>query len=153
MAHDITEIRPGEFKGAAFVKGHEVCEADLCHLQRLGKNHLYIIDLAEDEIHENEAAAILARALSGAGVVWENNPCEGKIRLLAEIDGLLQVNTSALAAFNMVEEVMCATLHSHTLVKQGELVAATRAIPLVMKRAPIERVCSNCPTAWRRAQR
>jgi len=50
---------------------------------------------------------------------------EGKIGLTAVIDGLLQVNTAALAAFNMVEEVMCATLHTHTLVKQGKLVGAT----------------------------
>ena len=64
LAHDITEIRPGEFKGAAFRKGHTVCNEDICHLQKLGKNHLYVIDLAEDEIHENEAAAILA---GGAG--------------------------------------------------------------------------------------
>ena len=34
-------------------------------------------------------------------------------------DGLLQVDVQALAAFNLVDEVMCATLHSHTLVKQG----------------------------------
>ena len=37
---------------------------------------------------------------------------------------------------------MCATLHSHTLVKKDELVAATRAIPLVMKRAPVERAAA-----------
>jgi len=109
LAHDITEIRPGEFKGAAFLKGHTVCNADLCHLQKLGKNHLYLLDLAEDEIHEDQAAAILA---------------------------------GALAAFNMVDEVMCATLHSHTLVRKGELVAATRAIPLVMKRAAVERAAA-----------
>jgi molybdopterin biosynthesis enzyme len=42
----------------------------------------------------------------------------------------------------MVDEVMCATLHSHTRVQKGELVAATRAIPLVMKRAPIERAAA-----------
>jgi molybdenum cofactor synthesis domain-containing protein len=52
------------------------------------------------------------------------------------------VNTAALAAFNMVAEVMCATLHTHTRVKSGKLVAATRAIPLVMKRAPIERAAA-----------
>jgi molybdenum cofactor synthesis domain-containing protein len=143
LAHDITEIRPGEFKGPAFVKGHTVCKADLCRLQRLGKNHLYVLDLTEDEIHENEAAAILAGALAGDGVVWENNPREGKIRLLAGRDGLLRVDAQALAAFNMVAEVMCATLHSHTLVKQGELIAATRAIPLVMKRAAVERAAAS----------
>jgi len=139
LAHDITEIRPGEFKGAAFQKGHTVCNEDICHLQKLGKNHLYLIDLEEGEIHENEAAAILARGLAGAGVTWENNPREGKIGLHAARDGLLVVDTAALAAFNLVDEVMCATLHSHSLVAKGELVAATRSIPLVMKRAPVER--------------
>jgi hypothetical protein len=142
LAHDITEIRPGEFKGPAFRKGHTVCNADLCHLQRLGKNHLYQLELADDEIHENQAAAILAEALAGEGVAWKNNPREGKIKLQTTRDGLLAVDTSALAAFNMVDEVMCATLNSHTLVKEGELVAATRVIPLVMKRAPIERAAA-----------
>ena len=142
LAHDITEIRPGEFKGPAFRQGHAVCEDDLCRLQRLGKNHLYVIDLEEDEIHENEAAAILAQALAGEGIVWENNPREGKIDLYAADNGLLKVDVPALAAFNLVDEVMCATLHSHTLVKQGELVGGTRALPLIMKRAAIERAAA-----------
>ncbi len=142
LAHDITEIRPGEFKGPAFRKGHTVCDEDLCHLQKLGKNNLYEIELEEDEIHENQAAAILAKALAGEGIVWQDDPHEGKIKLLAETDGLLNIDTSALAAFNMVDEVMCATLHNHTLVKKGEQVAATRAIPLVMKRVRIERAAA-----------
>jgi molybdopterin biosynthesis enzyme len=142
LAHDITEIRPGEFKGPAFRQGHSVCEDDLCRLQRLGKNHLYVIDLEEDEIHENEAAAMLAQALAGEGIVWENNPREGKIDLYAASDGLLKVDVPALAAFNLVDEVMCATLHNHMPVKQREKVAATRAIPLVMKRVAIERAAA-----------
>ena len=40
LSHDITEIRPGEFKGPAFRKGHTLCEEEICHLRRLGKNHL-----------------------------------------------------------------------------------------------------------------
>lgn len=142
LAHDITEIRPGEFKGPAFHKGHTVCNEDLCHLQKLGKNNLYVIDLEKDEIHENQAAAILADALAGDGIAWKNEPHEGKINLRASADGLFKVDTAALAAFNMVEEVMCATLHNHTLVKKGEKVAATRAIPLVMKRVAIERAAA-----------
>lgn len=142
LAHDITEIRPGEFKGAAFHKGHTVCNEDLCHLQKLGKNNLYLVDLETDEMHENEAASIMAAALAGKGLAWKDEPREGKIGLRADIDGLLTVDVAALAAFNMIEEVMCATLHNHTLVKKGELVAATRAIPLIMKRAPIERAAS-----------
>jgi len=142
LAHDITEIRPGEFKGPAFVRGHTVCNEDLCHLQKLGKNHLYLLDLAEDEIHEDPAAALLAAALAGEGVCWQDEPREGKIKLVAALDGLLSVETATLAAFNMIDEVMCATLHTHSLVKKGDLVAATRAIPLVMKRAPVERAAA-----------
>ena len=142
LAHDMTEIRPGEFKGAAFHKGHTVCDDDLCRLQKMGKNHLYVIGLEDDEIHEDQAAAILADALAGDGIVWKDEPREGKIKLLAEKDGLFGVDTAALAAFNMVDEVMCATLHNHTLVKKRQQVAATRAIPLIMKRAPIERAAA-----------
>ena len=142
LSHDITEIRPGEFKGPAFCQGHTVCEEDICRLQRLGKNHLYVIELEADEIHENEAAALLAGALAGEGIAWENNPREGKIDLHAALDGLLQVDVQGLAAFNLLEEVMCATLHNHSLVKQGELVGGTRALPLIMKRAAIERAAA-----------
>jgi len=142
LAHDITEIRPGEFKGTAFRKGHTVCDGDICHLQKLGKNHLYLLNMEKDEIHENQAAKILAKSLAGSGIEWNDDPREGKITLHAAYDGMLSVNVSSLAAFNMIEEVMCATRHNHTLVKKGELVAATRAIPLVMKKAPIERAAS-----------
>jgi len=146
LSHDITEIRPGQFKGPAFRQGHTVCDDDLCHLQKIGKNHLYLINLEDDEIHENQAAALLAGGLSGDGIVWEDAPKEGKIGLHAACDGLLKVDTASLAAFNMVDEVMCATRHSHTLVKKGDLVGATRAIPLVMKRGPVERAAAIAST-------
>ncbi len=42
----------------------------------------------------------------------------------------------------MVDEAMCASLHSYTFVKKGQQVAATRPIPLVMKRAPVERTAA-----------
>jgi hypothetical protein len=142
LAHDVTEIRPGQFKGPAFRKGHVVCDEDLCHLQRLGKNHLYILEVGDDEVHENQAASILAASLAGEGIRWKDEPREGKINLFAARDGLLRVDTAALTGFNMVEDVMCATLHNYTLVKEGDLVAGTRAIPLVVKRAVVERAAA-----------
>ena len=56
LAHDITEIRQGEFKGAAFKKGQAVCEGDICHLQKLGKNHLYLIDLEADPAEQHDVS-------------------------------------------------------------------------------------------------
>jgi molybdenum cofactor synthesis domain-containing protein len=138
LAHDITEIRRGEFKGRAFKKGHVVRPEDVCHLQRLGKERLFVLRMAEDEMHEDEAAHALARALMGDGVAMGGEPREGKINLVARRDGLLRVNREALLRFNMLGEVMCATLHANTLVNRGQVVAGTRAIPLLVKRSVVE---------------
>jgi hypothetical protein len=43
IAHDITEIRPGQFKGPAFRKGYIVQKKDLPHLRRLGKEMEYVL--------------------------------------------------------------------------------------------------------------
>ncbi len=138
LAHDITEIRKGEFKGRAFKKGHIVKKEDVCHLQRLGKEHLFVLNVSDDEMHEDEAALAMARALKGEGVGLQEEPKEGKINLIAERDGLLIVQKDTLLQFNMLGDVMCASLHSHSLVKKGQVVAGTRAIPLVIKKKVIE---------------
>jgi molybdenum cofactor synthesis domain-containing protein len=138
LAHDITEIRPGEFKGRAFKKGHIIREEDVCHLQRLGKEHLFVLNIAEDEMHENDAAYVIARALMGDGVVIKGEPKEGKISIVAERDGLLKINKETLLALNMLGDVMCATLHNNMVVKKGQTVAGTRAIPLVVKKGIID---------------
>lgn len=138
LAHDITEIRPGAFKGRAFKKGHVVRREDVDHLKRLGKEFLFLLDIGRDEMHENDAAYALARALCGGGVALEGEPKEGRINLVAARDGLLRVNRDALFRFNMLGEVMCATLHDRTMVRRGQVIAGTRAIPLVVKRRVVE---------------
>jgi len=138
LAHDITEIRPGEFKGRAFKKGHVIREEDVCHLQRLGKEHLFVLQVADDEMHENDAAYEIAKALMGEGVAIKGEPKEGKISVIAERDGLLKIDRDALLAFNMLGEVMAATLHDNTVVKKGQTVAGTRAIPLVVKKYVVQ---------------
>jgi len=93
-----------------------------------------VLHVADDEMHENDAAYTIAKALMGEGVVIKSEPKEGKIDIIAERDGLLKIDRDALLAFNMVGEVMCATLHDNTVVKKGQPVAGTRAIPLVVKK-------------------
>jgi molybdenum cofactor synthesis domain-containing protein len=134
LAHDITEIRPGEFKGRAFRRGHLIREEDVCHLQRLGKDNLFVLNIAEDEMHEDDAVYALANALMGEGVSIEGEPKEGKIQIIAARDGLLKINKDALLEFNMLGDVMCATLHNNIVVRKGQSVGGTRAIPLVVKK-------------------
>ena len=133
LSHDVTEIIPGERKGPAFRKGYKIRQADLCHLQRLGKRHLYVLDIQEGWLHEDEAVMNMAKAFCGPGVHWSEEPSEGKLRLIAAYDGLLCVNVEALKRVNMLGFVMCASRHTHTMVCKGDPVAATRAIPLVIE--------------------
>jgi molybdenum cofactor synthesis domain-containing protein len=138
LAHDITEIRQDEFKGRAFKKGYVVKKEDITHLRKLGKENLFVLNIRPEDMHEDEAAYALAKALMGDGVAIDGEPNEGKINIIAERDGLLKVDKNALTQFNMLGDVMCATLHSNTVVKKGQLLAGTRAIPLVVKRAVVE---------------
>jgi hypothetical protein len=149
LAHDITEIRPGEFKCRAYKKGHVVRQDDIEHLFRLGKEHIFVLDVKHDEMHEDDAAYCLAKALMGDGVAIQGEPREGKVNIVAERDGLFKVDKEALFRFNMLGDIMCATLHNNTPVTRGCIVAGTRAIPLVVKREVIEEAISVAENSHR----
>ena len=138
LAHDITEVRPGEFKGPSFRRGHKIEQQDLCHLMRLGKRHLYVLDLKQNQVHEDDAVVELAAALAGPGVTFGGRPKEGKLQLTAAYNGLLKVKTEALVDFNLVPDVMCASMHNNVPVRQGQVLAGTRAIPLIIERAILD---------------
>ena len=63
IGHDLTEIIPGEFKGAAFKKGHVVRPEDVDRLLRMGKEHLYVMALKVGEVHEDDAAIRLGEMI------------------------------------------------------------------------------------------
>ncbi len=139
LPHDITEIVKDSFKGRAFAKGHIIRQGDVEHLKRLGKENIYVLELGKEDIHENEAAAMLAGALAGSGTDSDDEPVEGKISIRAACDGLLKVDVEKLYEINLLGEVMCATLQNNTPVKAGEQIAATRLIPLVGSRGVVRR--------------
>jgi molybdenum cofactor synthesis domain-containing protein len=147
LAHDVTEIRPGEFKGARFRKGHVVRGEDLDDFRRIGKAHLFVLDIGEDELHEDDAVRIMVDALCGPNVGPQGEPVEGKVNLVALTDGLLKVDVGSLLSFNMLGAVMCATRHTDTVVKKGQRVAGTRAIPLVIKRGIAQRAADIAAAA------
>ncbi len=138
LPHDVTEIVKDEKKGVAFKKGHIIRKEDINYLKRLGKDNIYVLSLTENEIHENEAAVVLVNALAGKGVEYPDQPAEGKIAIKAAFDGLLRIHKDNLFRFNMLGEVMCSTLHDNTPVRKGEVVAATRLIPLIASRKLVE---------------
>ncbi|MBU2627440.1 MAG: molybdopterin-binding protein, partial [Proteobacteria bacterium] len=91
LAHDMTRIARGEFKGVAFKKGHVVKKEDIPALLRIGKQYLYVLDLGDDQLHENDAARRISRAISDPDLEF-SDPREGKINISTPHAGLLKIN-------------------------------------------------------------
>lgn len=142
LAHDLTQIIPGEYKGPRFKKGHVITEEDIPVLLSMGKKHLYVLEKDDTDVHENDAAFRIASKAAGHGIRL-TEPSEGKIELLADIDGLLKIDRERLYRLVSQDEIMFASIHDNIVVRKDEKLAGTRIIPLfvaedVMKKAENE---------------
>jgi len=143
LAHDITEIIPGRYKGVAFRRGHIIQEGDLAKLKSLGKENVYILELSPQQIHEDEAAIRIARAVCAEGFLT-TEPSEGKVNIKSQSSGLLKINRKLLYQINTLEGVILVTRHTDTFCRPDMTVAATRIIPLYTANSTIEAVERMC---------
>lgn len=132
LCHDMTQIIPGEFKGARFRKGHVVTEEDIPVLLSMGKENLYVWEMKPGILHENEAAERLCALCLGDGMA-RSEVKEGKIEITAEREGLFRVRSERLIAVNAIDEIMIATRRGNTSVQPGDKLCGTRVIPLVIE--------------------
>ena len=138
LCHDITQIIKDEKKGPVFRKGHIIRPEDVPVLLSVGKDQIYIWENNESMLQEDEAAEIL-RDLCINENMHATEPKEGKIELIADIDGLLLIDVERLRAVNALGDMMIATRASGFVVKQGDKLCGTRVIPLVIEKARMER--------------
>ena len=132
LCHDMTQIIPGVSKDARFRKGHIVKEEDIPVLLSMGKENLYVWEKTEGMLHEDEAALRL-RDICISDHMHCTAVKEGKVELIADGDGLFQVDTDRLYAVNDIQELMIATRHTNTAVHPGDKLAGMRVIPLVIE--------------------
>jgi molybdenum cofactor synthesis domain-containing protein len=139
LAHDHTQIIPGKFKGVGFRRGHVVRKNDLPKLLDLGKKEIYVLTLRPGEVHEEDAARRMARAVTGRNLKLAV-PREGKVDFIAKTFGLLKIKVAALQKINRVGAVILSTRHNHSIVRAGDIVAGTRIIPLLIRETKVARV-------------
>lgn len=132
LCHDMTQIIKDTYKDARFRKGHVVTAQDIPVLLSMGKENLYVWEMRDGFVHENDAAQRLY-ALCANENMERSEVKEGKIELRAACDGLFRVNSEALMAVNSIDDIMIATRHGNTAVKRGDRLAGTRVIPLVIE--------------------
>lgn len=137
LCHDITQIIKGVTKDAVFRKGHVVQEEDIPVLLSVGKEHLYVWENDDSMLHENDAADVLYEISAGEHM-HGSDVKEGKIELIADVDGLLKIDRPHLIAVNSLGEMMIASIHGNFPVKKGDKIAGTRIIPLVIEKEKME---------------
>ncbi len=143
LAHDVTKVVPGVSKGPGFRRGHVIRQEDIPELLKLGKEHVYVLELREGELHEEEAARRISQAIGGRGIEF-TEPSEGRVNLKAQVFGLLKVNKDLLRRINSIGDIVVSTLHNLTVCQPGTTVAGTRIIPLIIDETIIKRVEELC---------
>lgn len=142
LCHDITAMRDG-FKGAAFKRGHIICEEDIEEFRNLGKRYVYIWEEGAGEIHEEDAARRIARAVRTEGTHY-TAVSEGKIVMIADHKGMFRVDTELLRELNSIGDITISTLPDHYPVEEGARLASMRIVPLVTKESQIIRLENLC---------
>ncbi len=143
LGHDVTKIVPGKFKGAAFRRGHIIRQEDVPELLSMGKEHIYIIEEEEGEVHEEEAALRIARAVSGPEMKL-TSPEEGRVNIKSAISGLLRIDSPLLKEINSIDGVVLATRHDNTVCQPDMTIAGTKIIPLYIPEANLNTVEELC---------
>ncbi|MTD42293.1 molybdenum cofactor biosynthesis protein MoaB [Erwinia sp. CPCC 100877] len=147
LCQDITKIVRDEFKGALFKKGHQVTAEDIPVLLSLGKEHLFVWSKEPGMVHENEAAEVLYQLIADKHMK-PTKVSEGKIEVVAAVDGLLKVNQEKLFKLNLLDNIAVATLPANQKVTAGQKLAGTRIIPLTIEAkrlAQAEAIAGNEP--------
>jgi len=133
LCHDMTRIVKGEFKGTQFKKGHIITKEDIPMFLSMGKEHVYVWEMQEGMVHENDAAQRLYNLCVNENIKPSDTIKEGKIEAFAEIDGYFEVDADRLDEINSIGEIMIATRHGNTAVKAGDKLAGMRVIPLIIE--------------------
>ena len=135
LCHDLTEMKDG-FKGAAFRRGHVITKEDIPHMLDIGKRMVYIWEPDAGEIHEEDAARRMAAMAPVKGAHY-TGPVEGKMQLIADIDGMFRVDTELLTKINSIGDLTISTLPDHYPVKAGMRFVSMRIVPLVTQEQQI----------------
>ena len=132
LAHDLTQIIPGKYKGSRFKKGHIVQQEDIPVMLSMGKKHVFVLEISDDDVHEDAAGMRIAASAAGNHIALRPKG-EGKVELVANCRGILRVNQDKLLHLIDDDEIMFASIQGNQLVERGQLLAGTRVIPLYVK--------------------
>lgn len=127
LAHNLADAQGHK----ALAKGRRLGPDDLEQLRALGAAAVPVAVLEPGDLHEDEAALRLARAACGPGLAV-GAAAAGRVNLLAQAHGVVQVDLEALLRVNSLDGLTIATLARHSLAGARKRVATVKIIPFAL---------------------
>jgi hypothetical protein len=128
--------------GERWSKGRRLSAADLTALGAadpavVGIDALSVIVIEAGDLHEDDAAMHLARAVAGSDLTIRG-PAESRVDLVAAVDGVLHVRTRDLELMNRIDPLEVFTALDGSVVSTGQLVASVKVAPHVVEARVLE---------------
>ena len=118
--------------GLVLKKGTLIGEAEVAALSKAGVGEVVVAKLEPGDISEDEAAASIAQAIGGEGVIVER-AFTGRSNLFAAEAGVLVADREVVDRINRVDEaITLATLANFKPVVEGEMIATVKIVPFGM---------------------
>jgi molybdenum cofactor cytidylyltransferase len=134
-----TIFRPGGKKLLA--KGHVLSEEDVRLLQTEGMRQVWVTELEEGEVGEDEAVLAVAEAMC-CGSVEIRLAAGGRANLVATENCSVLVDDELLKQINCTASIVIATVPNFRYVRAGERVATVKSAPFAVAQAQLETMLS-----------
>ncbi|ASJ74338.1 NTP transferase domain-containing protein [Granulosicoccus antarcticus] len=121
-------------------KGRKITQDHIRQLLAGDHERVTVAQLETDDVHEDEAALIVARALAGEGVRL-GQASTGRVNIHALVDGVCDFDRNLVDQANAVDEgITVATVMPSSSVGKGRLIATVKIIPFAVNKRSVEQV-------------
>lgn len=135
--------------GTRLRKGAVLTAKDIARLRDGGHQTVTVARLEKSDLGEDQAAALLAEALAGAGV-RVSAAATGRVNLFAANQGIVHVDAAAIAAFNAVNPMITvATVPQYHRVDEAAMIATVKIISYGVPSADVDRAAAAGAAALR----
>lgn len=134
-----TIFRPGGRKLLA--KGHILSDEDIRLLETEGMRQVWVTELEDGEIGEDEAVMAVAEAMC-CGSVEIRLAAGGRANLIATQDCCALVDDELLKQINCTSSVVIATVPNYRYARSGERIATVKSAPFAVAQSQLETVLS-----------
>jgi molybdenum cofactor cytidylyltransferase len=122
-------------------KGHLLNEEDVRLLENEGLEQVWVTELEEGEVGEDEAVTIVAKEM-GCGCLEIRLAAGGRANLVATEDCCVLVDDELLKQINCTASVAIATALNFSYAKAGQRISTVKSAPFAVSQAQLEAVTS-----------